>query len=33
MTLEPVKQDKFTLTYGLWAGALFLLYAFSDYLD
>jgi hypothetical protein len=33
MASEPVKRDKFTLTYGLWAGALLLLYASGHYLD
>ena len=33
MASEPVKRDKFTLIYGLWAGALLLLYASGHYLD
>jgi hypothetical protein len=33
MASEPVKRDKFTLTYGLWAGALLLLYASGHQLD
>lgn len=33
MNAVEVKDDRFTFIYALWAGALFLLYASSDYLD
>jgi hypothetical protein len=33
MKAEQIKRDKFTIIYALWAGALFLFYAWADYSD